>query len=86
MNAPPPGRERGLLDTSVFVARETGRAHGALPTTAAISVVTIAELHLGVLLADGPKIRAQRLPTLSLAQAAFDSHLTWLPGQNQVQT
>lgn len=72
MSTPRPGRERGLLDTSVFIARESGRAHGILPATAAVSVVTIAELHLGVLIADDPKIRAQRLRTLSSVQAVFE--------------
>jgi len=64
--------DRGLLDTSVFVARETSRAHGTLPVTATVSVVTVAELHLGVLLADDPTIRAQRLRTLSSVQALFE--------------
>lgn len=62
----------GLLDTSVFVAKERGRPLGALPDTAAISVVTIAELHLGVLVADDPAIRAQRLRTLSAVEAVFE--------------
>lgn len=64
--------ERGLLDTSVFVARETGRSYGALPAVAAVSVVTLAELHLGVLLADDPTIRARRLRTLSSVEARFE--------------
>jgi predicted nucleic acid-binding protein len=64
--------ERGLLDTSVFVGRETGRSYGALPAVAAVSVVTLAELHLGVLLADDPTIRARRLRTLSSVQARFE--------------
>ncbi len=68
---PPPG-ERGLLDTSVFVAQETGRPHGVLPAMATISVVTVAELHLGVLLADDPAIRARRLRTLSSIEALFE--------------
>lgn len=67
-----PAGDRGLLDTSVFVARETGRALGALPATATVSVVTFAELHLGVLLAAEPTIRAQRLRTLSSVQALFE--------------
>ncbi|MGQ0550546.1 MAG: PIN domain-containing protein [Armatimonadota bacterium] len=67
-----PAGDRGLLDTSVFVARETGRAHGTLPAAATVSVVTIAELHLGVLLADDPTIRAQRLRTLSSVLALFE--------------
>ncbi len=56
--------ERGLFDTSVFVAREAGRPLGALPREWAVSVVTIAELRLGVLLADDPAVRATRLRTL----------------------
>lgn len=64
--------ERGLLDTSVFIAREAGRPLGPMPEAAAISVVTVAELHLGVLMADGPAARARRLRTLSLLMATFD--------------
>jgi predicted nucleic acid-binding protein len=64
--------DRGLLDTSVFVARENQRPLGALPDTAAVSVVTIAELHLGVLMAEDPQIRAQRLRTLSAVEALFE--------------
>jgi predicted nucleic acid-binding protein len=41
---------RGLLDTSVFIAVEQGRplASERLPDEAAISVITLAELELGV--------------------------------------
>lgn len=63
---------RGLLDTSVFIAEETGRPLGILPRMAAISVTTIAELHLGVLMADDPEVRARRLLTLSSVEALFD--------------
>ncbi len=63
---------RGILDTSVFIARESGRPLGPLPEAAAISVVTVAELHLGVLMAQGPAIHAQRLRTLSSLMATFD--------------
>lgn len=72
MIPPEPASDQGLLDTSVFVAREAGRAHGMLPATATVSVVTVAELHLGVLLADDPTIRAQRLRTLSSVQSLFE--------------
>ena len=41
----------GLLDTSIFIARENGRALGELPDRVAVSVVTIGELQLGVLIA-----------------------------------
>lgn len=61
----------GLLDTSVFVARETGRPLGELPERVAVSVVTIGELQLGVLnAADDDDARARRADTLALARAA----------------
>ena len=63
---------RGLLDTTILVAREQGRPVGRLPEESAVSVVTIAELHVGVLLADDPRIGAQRLRTLSEVERAFD--------------
>lgn len=64
--------ERGLLDTSVFIAQETGRARASLPAMAAVSVITLAELHLGVLLTEDPHVRAQRLRTLSSVEALFE--------------
>ncbi|HEV2126654.1 MAG TPA: PIN domain-containing protein [Chloroflexota bacterium] len=66
------GAELGLLNTSIFIAQKSGRSLGALPAEAAISVVTLAELHLGVLMADEPDVRAQRLRTLSSVQELFD--------------
>jgi len=63
---------RGLLDTSVFVGREQRRELGPLPDEAAISVMTIAELHVGVLLARGQRVRAQRLRTLARVERAFE--------------
>jgi predicted nucleic acid-binding protein len=59
-----------LLDTSVFVARESGRPLGELPEQVAVSVVTIGELKLGVINADDDTIRAGRADTLALARAA----------------
>jgi predicted nucleic acid-binding protein len=58
--------KRGLLDTSVFIASETGRALDTtqLPEESATSVVTLAELHAGVLAAADVGIRARRLATL----------------------
>jgi predicted nucleic acid-binding protein len=61
-----------VLDTSVFIARESGRPLGALPAGGAISVVTVAELHLGVLLAGDPAVREQRLRTLAAVEALFE--------------
>lgn len=60
----------GLLDTSVFIARETGRQLGELPERVAVSVVTIGELQLGVLNAADDAARARRADTLALARSA----------------
>ena len=64
---------RGLLDTSVFIADEAGRALASdrLPDEAAISVVTLAELELGVHLAASEAVRARRLRTLQAAQSTY---------------
>jgi hypothetical protein len=62
-----------LYDTSVFIARETGRTLEEHPEVASVSVVTIAELSLGVLRAEDPQVRAQRLRTLVQAEAAYSS-------------
>jgi predicted nucleic acid-binding protein len=62
-----------LLDTSVLIARESGRAlhRERLPQKAAISVVTKAELRLGVLAAADVETRDRRLGTLdSIAELA----------------
>lgn len=59
----------GLLDTSVLIATESGRRLNtdALPEQAAISVVTVGELHAGVLAATDTVTRARRLATLEAA-------------------
>jgi predicted nucleic acid-binding protein len=62
--------ESGLLDTSVFIARETGGALEELPAHVAVSVVTIGELQLGVLAAQEASARARRADTLAVARAA----------------
>lgn len=62
---------RAIADTSVFIARESGRPLGDLPDEIAVSVVTTAELELGVLRADDPKVRAVRLRTLSRVRAEY---------------
>lgn len=62
--------EVGLLDTSVFIARESGRTIAKLPQRVAISVITIGELQLGVFNAADAVIRARRADTLALARAA----------------
>jgi len=60
----------GLLDTSVFIARETQRPVGELPVHVAVSVVTIGELQLGVLSAGDDDARTRRADTLALARNA----------------
>ncbi len=59
----------GILDTSVFVAREQDRPLGRLPEQGRVSVVTLAELRIGVLVASEPSVRAQRMRTLSQVEA-----------------
>ena len=60
----------GLLDTSVFIAREQERELSSLPAQVAVSVVTLGELELGVLSADDDELRRRRADTLDLARAA----------------
>lgn len=57
----------------MLVAREQGRPLASLPEESAISVVTLAELHIGVLLAEEPRIRAQRMRSLSEVDRSFDA-------------
>ena len=55
-----------ILDTSIFVALEHGRPlDRPLPDRVSVSVVTLAELELGVLVARDPETRALRLATLT---------------------
>jgi predicted nucleic acid-binding protein len=57
---------RGLADTSIFIASESGRAvdTDALPDEIAVSVVTVGELRIGVLAATDIATRDLRLSTL----------------------
>jgi predicted nucleic acid-binding protein len=63
----------GLIDTSVLIGSEQGRPIAAHPRNAAISVMTLAELHAGVLAARDASTRARRLQTLSDVEHAFDA-------------
>jgi predicted nucleic acid-binding protein len=60
---------RGLADTSVFIARESGRPLDVarLPDDLAVSVVTVGELRAGVLAATDTTTRDRRLGTLARA-------------------
>jgi toxin FitB len=59
----------GLLDTSVLIASDLGA--DSLPPRAAISVVTLGELHAGVLLARTPRMGQLRRHRLEAVRGAF---------------
>jgi toxin FitB len=63
------GQVRALLDTSVVIASDVGPLDGEL----AISAVTLAEMHFGVLVAKERKVRAERLRRLLVLQRTFDA-------------
>jgi toxin FitB len=56
-----------LLDTSVLIAAE-----GGPEDEAAISVVSLTELHFGVLVAPGDDVRALRMRRLGIVEDRFD--------------
>lgn len=61
-----------LADTSAFIAHEQGRATGPQEIDVdriAVSVITVGELRLGVLLAADVETRATRLATLHIAES-----------------
>jgi len=64
---------RGIADTSVFVAWETGRSLRGddLPDQVAVSVITVGELRAGVLSAGDGATRVRRLDTFTQA-LSFD--------------
>jgi len=55
-----------VLDTSIFIAQESGRRldPSHIPDEVATTVITVAELNLGVLAATSTDARAQRMATL----------------------
>lgn len=69
MTEQPGTDERGLLDTSVVIAEDVAPIPGVL----AISTVTLAELHFGVLVARAAGVRAERLRRLSVLHRRFDA-------------
>lgn len=60
---------RGVLDTSVVIATDVPPLEGEL----AISAVTLAEVHFGVLVAKRGSVRAERLRRLLLLERTFDA-------------
>ncbi|MBN9618734.1 MAG: type II toxin-antitoxin system VapC family toxin [Actinobacteria bacterium] len=64
-----PQTDRAILDTSVIIGPTTV----PVPGVVAISAVTLAELHFGVLVAKTSSVRAERLRRLSIVQRHFDA-------------
>jgi predicted nucleic acid-binding protein len=60
---------RAILDTSVVIATDIEPLEGDL----AISTISLAELHFGVLVAKQREIRAERLRRLLLVQRTFNA-------------
>jgi hypothetical protein len=60
---------RGILDTSIVIATDVSPIDGEL----AISAVTLAELHFGILVTRERATRAERLRRLSILQRQFDA-------------
>lgn len=60
---------RAVLDTSIFISEEHGRPlRDELPEEVAVSVVTLAELEIGALLARDEAQRSTRMRTLIAAR------------------
>ena len=64
---------KALLDTSFFVATESGRPLGSMDgvSETEVSVITVAELTVGVLMANDAD-RPARLSTLSAVESTWD--------------
>ena len=60
---------RALLDTSVLLGPDLDLGGAEV----AISVISLAELHFGVLVARTPEARAERLRRLGLIEKSFDA-------------
>lgn len=70
------GPRRVLSDTSVLIEPLTEQeieAHGLAEAEQAISVVTIAELHMGTLVSDDAQERAARLRRLAAVEARHET-------------
>jgi tRNA(fMet)-specific endonuclease VapC len=72
VTAPPPGTERGILDTSTVILLARLSDPTALPAQPLITTITLAELSVGPLVADGEGERAARQAHLQQAEADFD--------------
>ncbi len=63
----------GVLDTNILIGLEAGTiAEDVLPARPAVSVMTLAELRVGVLLAETTDQRGLRLETLSFVERTYE--------------
>ncbi|HKV11968.1 MAG TPA: PIN domain-containing protein [Thermoanaerobaculia bacterium] len=63
---------RGVLDTSILISQDDDASLAeVLPEESSISVVTLAELHYGVLVAKNDEVRQHRLRRLGVIEATF---------------
>lgn len=69
---------RAVLDTSVLIGTDLGELEGEL----AISTVSLAELHYGVLVGRDRAVRGERLRRLTAIRRLFDA----IPVDDQVAT
>jgi toxin FitB len=60
---------RAILDISVVIATDVEPLDGAL----AVSAITLAELHFGVLVAKDQQVRSERLRRLLVVERKFDA-------------
>jgi predicted nucleic acid-binding protein len=60
---------KAILDTSVVIATDVEPLDGEL----AISAITLAELHFGVLVAKDQQVRSERLRRLLVVERKFDA-------------
>jgi predicted nucleic acid-binding protein len=67
-----PRHESGLLDTSTVILLPRLTDAQQLPELPLISAITLAELSVGPLVADDPKVRADRQAHLQQAEADFE--------------
>jgi predicted nucleic acid-binding protein len=64
---------RGLLDTSVLIARERGQVLGPMPDEGAVSVLTLAELQFGALVMVDAVRRRRALALLVEVEREFEA-------------
>jgi len=70
-----------ILDTSIFIATERGRSLAQpLSERVSVSVITLAELELGVLIARDAETRSRRLATLTRVR----EQIAGLPADDRV--